>query len=290
MPSKEKDDAVDRSELDLNKSDNGKKDNEFRDLCSPGESGGVPWEKRYEKLWVEVEKREVKSTFKSVAGELKEKFGELFKSRHDITEEQVTAGSASAEEDSSDEEDGEVIERPTARAKSTALLTIPEQRESGPEDSAAESNANSLCEDRMQEQPACDGTVTSRADLSQTEENTASSEDDPNEFAICQPPFRSSAPVPGVSDEELEEDMESFKLEVGMLKVVFLDMEKEKAQLQKEVEDGRPIDSSFLASLSLFLMSFMYFISFFYSPVSKGSKWPFIIGVCACVFGGAVKW
>ncbi|CAI5665410.1 unnamed protein product [Oreochromis niloticus] len=212
---KEKDDAVDRSELDLNKSDNGKKDNEFRDLCSPGESGGVPWEKRYEKLWVEVEKREVKSTFKSVAGELKEKFGELFKSRHDITEEQVTAGSASAEEDSSDEEDGEVIERPTARAKSTALLTIPEQRESGPEDSAAESNANSLCEDRMQEQPACDGTVTSRADLSQTEENTASSEDDPNEFAICQPPFRRSAPVPGVSDEELEEDMESFKLEIG---------------------------------------------------------------------------
>ncbi|XP_039470473.1 ankyrin repeat domain-containing protein 26 isoform X6 [Oreochromis aureus] len=236
---KEKDDAVDRSELDLNKSDNGKKDNEFRDLCSPGESGGVPWEKRYEKLWVEVEKREVKSTFKSVAGELKEKFGELFKSRHDITEEQVTAGSASAEEDSSDEEDGEVIERPTARAKSTALLTIPEQRESGPEDSAAESNANSLCEDRMQEQPACDGTVTSRADLSQTEENTASSEDDPNEFAICQPPFRSSAPVPGVSDEELEEDMESFKLEVGMLKVVFLDMEKEKAQLQKEIGKGR---------------------------------------------------
>ncbi|XP_014190823.1 ankyrin repeat domain-containing protein 26 isoform X6 [Haplochromis burtoni] len=212
---KEKDDAVDRSELELNKSDNRKKDNEFRDQCSAGESGGVPWEKRYEKLWVEVEKREVKSTFKSVAGELKEKFGELFKSRHDIREEQATAGSASAEEDSSDEEDGEVIERPTARARSTPLITIPEQRESGPEDSAAESNVNSLCEDRMKEQPACDGTVTSRADLRQTEENTASSEDDLNEFGISQPPFRRSAPVPGVSGEELEEDVEKFKLEIG---------------------------------------------------------------------------
>ncbi|XP_076742152.1 ankyrin repeat domain-containing protein 26 isoform X4 [Maylandia zebra] len=212
---KEKDDAVDRSELDLNKSDNRKKDNEFRDQCSAGESGGVPWEKRYEKLWVEVEKREVKSTFKSVAGELKEKFGELFKSRHDIREEQATAGSTSAEEDSSDEEDGEVIERPTARARSTPLITIAEQRESGPEDSAAESNVNSLCEDRMKEQPACDGTVTSRADLRQTEENTASSEDDLNEFGISQPPFRCSAPVPGVSGEELEEDVEKFKLEIG---------------------------------------------------------------------------
>lgn len=250
MPSKEKDDAVDRSELDLNKCDNRKKANEFRDQCSAGESGGVPWEKRYEKLWVEVEKREVKSTFKSVAGELKEKFGELFKSRHDIREEQATAGSTSAEEDSSDEEDGEVIERPTARARSTALLTIPEQRESGQEDSAAESNVNSLCEDRMQEQPACDGTVTSRADLSQTKEN--SSEDDLNGFGISQPPFRRSAPVPGVSDEELEEDMERFKLEVGMLKVVFLDMEKEKAQLQKEVEDGRPIHSFFCPPRFLF--------------------------------------
>ncbi|XP_005728276.1 ankyrin repeat domain-containing protein 26 isoform X4 [Pundamilia nyererei] len=212
---KEKDDAVDRSELELNKSDNRKKDNEFRDQCSAGESGGVPWEKRYEKLWVEVEKREVKSTFKSVAGELKEKFGELFKSRHDIREEQATAGSASAEEDSSDEEDGEVIERPTARARSTPLITIAEQRESGPEDSAAESNVNSLCEDRMKEQPACDGTITSHADLRQTEENTASSEDDLNEFGISQPPFRHSAPVPGVSGEELEEDVEKFKLEIG---------------------------------------------------------------------------
>ncbi|XP_037744861.1 ankyrin repeat domain-containing protein 26 isoform X4 [Chelonia mydas] len=37
-------------------------------------------------------------------------------------------------------------------------------------------------------------------------------------------------------DEELEQDMERFKNEVGMLQIVFLALEKEKVQLQKEVE------------------------------------------------------
>ncbi|XP_067855627.1 ankyrin repeat domain-containing protein 26 isoform X2 [Heptranchias perlo] len=40
-------------------------------------------------------------------------------------------------------------------------------------------------------------------------------------------------------DEELEEDMQRFKNEVGMLKVVFLALEKKKAQLQKEVEEEK---------------------------------------------------
>ncbi|XP_078075977.1 ankyrin repeat domain-containing protein 26 isoform X3 [Mustelus asterias] len=40
-------------------------------------------------------------------------------------------------------------------------------------------------------------------------------------------------------DEELEEDMQRFKNEVGMLKVVFLALEKKKAQLQKEVEERK---------------------------------------------------
>ncbi|XP_026167942.1 ankyrin repeat domain-containing protein 26 isoform X2 [Mastacembelus armatus] len=158
-------DAVDKYESDLNKScpsgyvgfDHEEKDNDFRDQCDPEERGeasdDVQWEKRYEKLWVEVEKKEVKSTFRNVAEELREKFGELVKStKHteDITEEkQAMSESASAEEQSSDE-DGEIFMRPTARAKSTVLLTIPEQRESGLEDSVAESVDNSLCEDRMQ--------------------------------------------------------------------------------------------------------------------------------------------
>ncbi|XP_008282227.1 ankyrin repeat domain-containing protein 26 [Stegastes partitus] len=280
----EKDDAVGRCESDLNKSgrvgsDCGEKDDEFRDQCSPEERGnassGIPWENRYEKLWVEVEKREVKSTFKNVAGELKEKFGELLKSRHPEeinTEEQAS----SAEEESSDEEDGEIIVRPMARARSTVLLTIPEQRESGLEDSAGESADNSLCDDRMQhcEQPASDGRIHQEPDLlsddapespspqlttaqrqrtdgmnhatkaftdghtipmcvvdrssflkDETEQHMepvlkdatadlSEAEDDPEEFAVSQPLSlrRRSA---SFSDEELEEDMERFKLEAS---------------------------------------------------------------------------
>ncbi|MEQ2161588.1 hypothetical protein GOODEAATRI_010988 [Goodea atripinnis] len=129
----------------------------------------TPWEQRYEKLWVEVEKKEVKSTFKSVAGELKERFGELFKSRRPAENptEDATPTSSSADEDSSDEEEGEVIVRPAARARSTVLLTIPEQRESGQEESVAESPDNSLCEERLLDcdQAVSDGIVRHKSAL-----------------------------------------------------------------------------------------------------------------------------
>lgn len=341
MPSKEKDDAVDTCEVDLNNpcpsdhvgSDSGEKDNDFRDQHSPeerGEAGDVPWEKRYEKLWVEVEKRDVKSTFRNVAGELKEKFGELLKSRcsaEDIPEEEEAVAESSSAEESSDEDEGEVIVRPMARARSSVLVTIPEQRESGLEDSVTESTDKSACDDRMQvcERPASESSMCQEPDLLTDEEcrspspqlttaqgdgsmnhvltasaddhipvsdvdtflkhepvqkphldpiredNTAnleperinaSSEEDPEEFNLSRPPsLRCSASVPGVSDEELEEDMERFKVEVGMLKVVFLDLEKEKAQLQKEVEDGHPSCSrlnrlSFSSFSPINLMSF----------------------------------
>ncbi|XP_067446464.1 ankyrin repeat domain-containing protein 36C isoform X2 [Thunnus thynnus] len=277
---KEKDDALDTCELDVNNpypsgqmgSDSEEKDNEFKDQHSPeekGEVGGeVPWEKRYEKLWVEVEKREVKSTFKNVAGQLKE----LFKSRstaEDVTEEeQATAESTSAEEESSDEEEeGEVIVRPTARARSAVLLTIPEQRESGLEDS--ESTDPPASDDVLEESrsPSPQPTTAKRdsnlnpstaaftnahtrpvSDVDrrsfikdedklgpfrkqqlevilkdtpdnpyETEKNLVSSEEDPEEFAKSKPRSLRKRPasVPGVPDEELEEDFERFKFEVG---------------------------------------------------------------------------
>lgn len=312
MPSKKKDDALVTYGLDVDNpcssghmgSDHEEKDNMFRDQHSPEERAEVPWEKRYEKLWVEVEKREVKSTFKNVAGELKEKFGEKVKSgctAEDVTEEeQATAESSSAEEDSSDEEEGEVIIRPTARARSTVLLTIPEQRESGLEDS--ESTDNSLHKDGMQvcELPAreqestlcpepvpvaddileesrspsyqftmakrdsninpvitvfTDNHSVAMSDVDQssftkdeskhqldleTEKNFVHSEEDPEESKSCSL-SRRSAFIPGVSNEELEEGVKRFKTEVGILKPLPLDLEKEKAQLHKEVEDGRPV-------------------------------------------------
>ncbi|XP_039664184.1 LOW QUALITY PROTEIN: ankyrin repeat domain-containing protein 26 [Perca fluviatilis] len=296
------DEAVDTCQLDLNPcpsghvgSDGGEKDNDFEDELSPaerGKAGNVPWENRYEKLWVEVEKREVKSTFKNVAGELKEKFGELLKPRRSTEEEQATAEYTSAEEESSDEdEEGEVIVRPMARARSTVLLTIPEQRESGLEDSVTESADNSLCENVMQvceplasgsvmcpepdlltddvleeslspqlataQRDSCLSPVTTTSTANHTvpmldvdqstflkdeaklgpfhkphldliwkdnsangdeaEKNNASSDKDPEELTKSRPPSlsRCSASIQGVSDEELEEDMERFNLKVG---------------------------------------------------------------------------
>lgn len=153
MSSKEKDDAVDRLELDLFNSGSEEKNVDFRSQCCPEDTHGkdAPWEKHYEKLWVEVEKKELKSTFKNVAGELKEKFGELYKSRQEEENARGEAAPAttSAEEDSSDEEEGgEVIVRPAARARRTVLLPIPEQTESGQEDSVAESPDDSVCKER----------------------------------------------------------------------------------------------------------------------------------------------
>ncbi|XP_023202649.1 ankyrin repeat domain-containing protein 26-like isoform X1 [Xiphophorus maculatus] len=148
---REKVDAVDGCEFSLNNLGHAGSDTEEK------VGGDTPWEKRYEKLWVEVEKREVKSTFKSVTGELKERFGELFKSRHPAKNptEDASSASSSAGEDSSDEEEEDIV-RPTARARSTVLLTIPEQRESGQEDSMAESPGSSLCEETL---PNCDQDV-----------------------------------------------------------------------------------------------------------------------------------
>ncbi|XP_075998326.1 ankyrin repeat domain-containing protein 26 isoform X3 [Genypterus blacodes] len=161
----EKDDAVDTGEVALSKpcfsgrvgSDSEKQNDELgnqQTLENRSEVvDGVPWERRYEKLWVALETKEAKSTFKNVAGELRERFGEILRSKThtadvNAEEEPERAESAFPEEASSDEDEGDVIVRPTAMARRTVLLTIPEQRESGLEDTVTESTNNSQCEDR----------------------------------------------------------------------------------------------------------------------------------------------
>lgn len=111
-------------------------------------AGDIPWEERYEKIWVEKEKKETKSHYKNVTAELKERFGELEHKepadvledgedgKQDVGDEEVDVPEEK-EADSSEEED-EPIVRPTARARSAVLLPIPEQRESGMEDSQSE--------------------------------------------------------------------------------------------------------------------------------------------------------
>lgn len=285
MPSKDKDDMVDRAELDVNNSDH--EDDDFRDQSSPedrvGVGADVPWDKRYEKLWVEVEKREVKSTFKSVTGELKEKFGELYKSTcpPENPTEEATSASTSGAEESSDDEEEEAIVRPTARARSTVLLTIPEQRESGLEESATESHDKSVCEESIQdseqsasessihqephllssevlesaspslvaaqkedtenrshstkasgddqttsvcavetEQPADPVSKDTSTDLNKCDTNEADLENKCENLARSQLPAESRCSVS--SSAISEEDMDNFKLEVGILKVVLL--------------------------------------------------------------------
>ncbi|XP_047675755.1 ankyrin repeat domain-containing protein 26 isoform X3 [Tachysurus fulvidraco] len=107
------------------------------------------WEQRYEKIWVEIEKKETKSQYRNVTAELKERFGEMEKEQREnsqdkekeeanediIKDSDILQGAS--EEDSSEEEE-ELMVRPTTGAKRVRLLTITEQRESGQEESYSE--------------------------------------------------------------------------------------------------------------------------------------------------------
>ncbi|XP_060770671.1 ankyrin repeat domain-containing protein 26 isoform X3 [Neoarius graeffei] len=132
-----------------------KEEQEDRENTSFHES---TWEQRYEKIWVEIEKKETKSQYKSVAAELKERFGEIEQNEQSETaqdkeakEEKEEANKdikkntevpvGASEEDSSEDKE-ELIVRPTARARSVGLLPIPEQRESGQEESYSEELPN----------------------------------------------------------------------------------------------------------------------------------------------------
>ena len=103
-------------------------------------------------------------------------------------------------------------------------------------------NANALCaidpkdETKRHVDPIIECT-------NEAERNTTRSEAKLEKLAMSQPP--SQIGHCGVSDEELEEDVERFKTEVGTLKIFFLNLEKEKTQLWKEVEDGRLSHSPF---------------------------------------------
>lgn len=114
------------------------------------------WEQRYEKIWVEIEKKETKSQYKNVTAELKERFGEIEQKAQSETaqdqeaKEEKEEGNenikkdvpvGASEEDSSEDEE-ELIVRPTTRARSVQLLPIPEQRESGQEESYSEDLPN----------------------------------------------------------------------------------------------------------------------------------------------------
>ncbi|XP_073798576.1 ankyrin repeat domain-containing protein 26 isoform X12 [Danio rerio] len=118
----------------------------------------MPWEERYEKIWVENEKKETKSQYKNVAAELKERFGELeHKEEPDLSEqEEPKEVEIKADEEDSSEDEGDPIVRPIARARSAMLLPIPEQRESGLEDSLSESVHHTVSIEASDAEPPSD--------------------------------------------------------------------------------------------------------------------------------------
>ncbi|MBN3288615.1 ANR26 protein, partial [Polyodon spathula] len=259
-------------------------------------SSAVPWEERYEKIWVENEKREVKSHYKDVAAELKKLFGEI------CLEQSSKPSSISThlrvdlnnEDDSSN---GEIVHQ-MAKTQSGILQPILEQ-ESSLEESITEPskpelkgskipdkavNSNKQAEylskedeneiqplvqkrenniagydtdlDSGSEQCSVDGSGSVENNTNPGHSKNSKERDDdkyrdfvntgqkktplpegdfeltPTSQSVCAP----ASKYP--SDDELQEDMQRFNNEVGMLKVVFLALEKEKAQLQKEVEDS----------------------------------------------------
>lgn len=266
-------------------SDRGQTDNALRNGRSLEEEGeaydDIPLKKRFENLWVEVEKREIKTSFRNVAGRVEEKFAGL----QPFTAENLIENKQTEYASTKEEIRNEEVVCPTDGARSIVHFTIPKLRRSNLENSATESPPESVYEDSMQQKsdhftyeecktvskkyttaqgnghiyvktpPVPDlNTVLqdevrnthvginwkrNPTNLDKAERNYINSEDALEESSKPQPPSLNRRPayVPGVSDEELEADMERFKLEVGMLKVALLELEKKKPQLQRKVEN-----------------------------------------------------
>ncbi|XP_077373610.1 ankyrin repeat domain-containing protein 26 isoform X8 [Festucalex cinctus] len=195
---------------------------------------------QFEKLWEEVEKKEAKSTFGF--------------------EEQVTdekqVNLSSAEEQSSDDEEGEAVLRPVARARKLVLLSVPEHRESASEHSASDSPDYSPPEEEIPEcrVPASENIMFKEAEeplyseaiqahttkeesrvnsaghikpglhhkrqLEEPEKKHTNSEKNPQELSTSQPCRlnRQSPSFPLVAHEEFQEDV--GKLNQGVQKEV----------------------------------------------------------------------
>ncbi|MGH0177743.1 UNVERIFIED_CONTAM: hypothetical protein FKN15_017457 [Acipenser sinensis] len=142
-------DAADQADAQLREQNQEGSENQTTDKVNlSAASSALPWEERYEKIWVENEKREVKSHYKDVAAELKKKFGEicLEQSRQPSSISTHLRVDLNKEDDSSDEDE---IVHQMAMTQSGILQPIPEQ-ESSLEDSitereTSETSSTELC-------------------------------------------------------------------------------------------------------------------------------------------------
>lgn len=234
----------------------------------------VPLEKHCENLWIEVENKEVNHSFRMVTDDLNEKFEELIQPRN--VEKETVAESVSSGEEFSDE-DIEVKTRSTDHfSTSTQSESKPKdlthkpmyEDETHVQDQPASLNRRRQDPDQITEEdcrsplsnytreqkdgrkPGFAGAMKTHLDVNwkhniattditvRSQENKA--QNDLEECTRSLPPLlnRNTTSVSRISDEELEEDVQRFKHEVGKLKAAFRDREKEKPHLPKEVEDG----------------------------------------------------
>uniref|UniRef100_A0A7M4EW92 Ankyrin repeat domain containing 26 n=1 Tax=Crocodylus porosus TaxID=8502 RepID=A0A7M4EW92_CROPO len=288
------------------------------------------WEQRYEKMWIENEKRDLKTNFKNITAELKQMFGEINETEKTTTPTEGTSEDGFSEELESIHEAPLKLTKPTNHTKRKGefgdMQSVLEQKESSLEILIPKSSdqyvfkascepiwnvneesctndevSTKIAETREVEDQMSDTQIKRNADgntilernldysrnyileESILEKNFLTldivrpvSTDDENKLSgivktniktdLSQ--FNDSVPKdcfvsnPKISktkiesnlktsqqscddtlkrqlDEELEQDMERFKNEVGMLQVVFLALEKEKVQLQKEVAEEK---------------------------------------------------
>lgn len=260
----------------LVESDSSENRNIFIDELKAEETAGghdnLPLEKHYENLWVEVENMELKPSIRIVTDQLSEKFEELLQPLS--VERKAAAESISAGEDLSDEDvevetrskddfstsmrseskpkdstdklvykDGlQVQDHPTSMSvwhQDLGPVTKEEQRAS----------SSHIIEQEEDSRPGVSGVTKTYVDvnckhnIANANKTTGSQTNKaPNDLEECTralPPLlnRNPTSVSRISDEELEEDVQRFKHEVGKLKAAFQDREKEHPHLQKEVED-----------------------------------------------------
>ncbi|XP_026723792.1 ankyrin repeat domain-containing protein 26-like [Athene cunicularia] len=290
-----------------------------------------PWEERYERMWVENEKRELKTNFKNITAELKQLFGEIhetgettffveemskdgfseelkssrvvsscatessnkLETRGDFEDTKLMLGGkepkmkivvqslgvfpdqnnlnanmedtwCTHEEDSTDDTDN--TKMPLAKGEEKKMPTMEmEENENGiirngegsPEYSPRHSLKTSILNDVSNTLPKVRPVYTSDENARFVTERKLGKDSgfnggvprdcliDNNKigeteidslFANAQ---QSCGMLKRNLDEELRQDMERFKSKVGMLQITFLALEKEKVQLQKEVENER---------------------------------------------------
>lgn len=225
----------------------------------------APLEKHCENLWVEVENKELKPSIRIVANQLSEKFEELLQP---LSVEKNTAAESTSIGEELSNEDIEV------ETRSIDHFSTSTQRESKPKDSIEKSvykdglqvqdrltslssrhqvpdqvteeeqrasSSNYTREQKEDSRPGVSGVTKTHEDVN-WKHNSTNTNKAPNDLEECRrslPPLlnRNPTSVSRISDEELEEDVQRFKHEVGKLKAAFQDREKEHPHLQKEVED-----------------------------------------------------